>query len=58
MLHGIKVFEKKKRRLESTNKENQRERLRVKFQNEGNSERGLNKGTTKLVETTGKTLNV
>lgn len=49
---------KKKRRPESTNKENQRERLRVKFQNEGNSERGLNKGTTKLVETTGKTLKV
>ena len=49
---------KKKRRPESTNKENQRERLRVKFQNEGNSERGLNKGTTKRVETKGKTLNV
>ena len=31
---------------------------RVTFQNEGNSERDLSKGTTELVETTGTELNV
>ena len=56
-LHGIKVLEKKAISINANLVEsdfrikNINAKERVTFQNEGNSERNLNIGTTELVET-------
>ena len=56
-LHGIKVLEKKTTSINANLVENDfrikniNAKERVTFQNEGNSERNLNIGTTELVET-------